>query len=87
MHINHLANICHHALSFTACTYHFLHPVVDVDLGDVYEDDCTSTYIVNFVVIATYQWMDKVSREMMMMWVVGSLDRRQGIVQRLPRIT
>ena len=63
------------------------HPIVDVDLRGVYEDDCASTYVVNFVVIATYQWTDKASGEMMMMWVVGSLDRRQGVVQRLPRIT
>ena len=61
--------------------------VVDVDLGGAYEDDCASTYVVNFVVIATYQWTDKASGEMMMMWVVGSLDRRQGVIQRLPRIT
>ena len=35
-----------------------------------------STYVVNFVVIATHQWANTASGEMMMMmWVVGSLDR------------
>ena len=40
---------------------------IDVDYGGVNEDDCASTYVVNFVVIATYQWADKAPWEMMMM--------------------
>ena len=45
--------------------------------GGVSEDDCASTYVVSFVVIATRKWADKAPGEMKMMWVVGSLDRRQ----------
>ena len=66
------ADCCQFVCRCHSCQYHG----VDVDFWGVYEDECGSTCVVNFVVIATYQWVDKAPGELMMMWVVGSLDRR-----------
>ena len=59
---------------------------IDVDLG-VFMKMMMPPQRYQLIVIATHQWADKAPREMMMMWVLGSLDRRQDVVQRHPHVT
>ena len=60
---------------------------MDVGIGGVQMKMTVLPQCCQLIVIATRQWADKVPGEMKMMRVIGSLDQRQGVVQRRPRIT